>query len=157
MWLLFTNLQADMFNPKFVGHSFPTKTIKVEEGKLKFFSKTIGETNPIYFDKDAASKAGYRSLLAPPTYSFSLTLEDDSLEDKYVPLGMDLGKLLHGAQKFEYFKEICAEDTVTIDAKIVDIFQKKGGALDFLIEKQVIKNTNGEILAVLTQTFIMRH
>ena len=38
---------------------------------------------------------------------------------------MDLGKLLHGAQKFEYFKEICAEDTVTIDAKIIDIFQKK--------------------------------
>ena len=44
---------------------------------------------------------------------------------------MDLGKLLHGAQKFEYFKEICAEDTVTIDAKIIDIFQKKEGCSRF--------------------------
>jgi len=151
------SLQVNMFDPKFVGYSFPTKTVKVEEGKLRFFSKTIGETNPIYFDKDAARKAGYRSLLVPPTYTFSLTLEGESLEEKYVPVGMDLGKLLHGAQKFEYFKEICAEDTVTIDAKIIDIFQKKGGALDFLIEKQTLRNPNGDLLATLTQTFIMRH
>ena len=151
------SLQVNMFDPKFVGHSFPTKTIKVEEGKLRFFSKTIGETNPIYFDKDAARKAGYRSLLVPPTYPFSLTLEGESLEEKYVPVGMDLGKLLHVAQKFEYFKEFCAEDTVTIDAKIIDIFQKKGGALDFLIEKQTLRNSDGDLLATLTQTFIMRH
>ena len=106
---------------------------------------------------EAARKAGYTSLLVPPTYPFSLTLEGESLEEKYVPVGMDLGKLLHGAQKFEYFKEICAEDTVTIDAKIIDIFQKKGGALDFLIEKQTLRNPNGDLLATLTQTFIMRH
>lgn len=146
-----------MFNPKFIGHSFPTKTVSVEEGKLRFFSQTIGETNPIYFNHEAAIKSGYRSILAPPTYSFSLTLEGESLIEKYAPIGLDLGKLLHGAQQFEYFNEICAGDTVTIDAKIVDIFQKKGGALDFCIEEMVVKNLNGEIMAILKQTFIMRH
>ena len=64
---------------------------------------------------------------------------------------------MHGAQQFEYFNEICAGDTVTIDAKIVDIFQKKGGALDFCIEEMVVKNLNGETMAILKQTFIMRH
>ncbi len=146
-----------MFNPNFIGHSFPTKTVSVEEGKLRFFSQTIGETNPIYFNNEAAIKSGYRSILAPPTYSFSLTLEGESLIEKYAPIGLDLGKLLHGAQQFEYFNEICAGDTVTIDAKIVDIFQKKGGALDFCIEEMVVKNLNGEIMAILKQTFIMRH
>jgi hypothetical protein len=146
-----------MFNPEFIGHSFPTKTVKVEEGKLKFFSQTIGETNPIYLDKGAAKDQGHRSILAPPTYSFSLTLEGESLRDKYEPIGLELGKLLHGAQSFEYFGEICAGDTVIIDSKIVDIFQKKNGALDFCIEEMVVKNVEGETLAVLTQTFIMRH
>ena len=37
------SLQVNMFDPKFVGYSFPTKTVKVEEGKLRFFSKTIGD------------------------------------------------------------------------------------------------------------------
>ena len=146
-----------MFNPEFIGHSFPTKTVNVEEGKLKFFSQTIGETDPIYLDKDAAKDQGYRSILAPPTYSFSLTLEGESLRDKYEPIGLELGKLLHGAQSFEFFGEICAGDTVIIDSKIVDIFQKKSGALDFCIEEMVVKNAEGETLAVLTQTFIMRH
>ena len=64
---------------------------------------------------------------------------------------------MHGAQSFEFFGEICAGDTVIIDSKIVDIFQKKSGALDFCIEEMVVKNVEGETLAVLTQTFIMRH
>ena len=40
-----------MFNKTFIGHTFEDKVIHVEMGKLKFFSKVIGEKNPIYFNE----------------------------------------------------------------------------------------------------------
>src|SRR5690606_30296819 len=43
----------------------------VEAGQLRFFARTIGETDPVYFDEAAARAAGYRSIIAPPTFGFS--------------------------------------------------------------------------------------
>ena len=42
------------FNRNYINHVFPEKKVEVEKGRLAFFSKTIGETNPIYFDEMAA-------------------------------------------------------------------------------------------------------
>ena len=38
------------------------------EGKRDELAKAIGETNPIYFDLEAARAAGHPDLLAPPSY-----------------------------------------------------------------------------------------
>ena len=39
---------------------------------------------------------------------------------------------------------------------IIDIFSKKDGALDFLIEETTVKNQNVSHIATLKQTYIMR-
>lgn len=40
-------------------------TLEVERGRLRFFAHTIGLTDPIYFDVDAARRAGHRDLVVP--------------------------------------------------------------------------------------------
>ena len=69
---------------------------------------------------------------------------------------MDLSKLLHGAQDFNYYGSAYAGDHLTFQAKIIDIFSKKDGALDFLIEETKVENQNGSHIATLKQTYIMR-
>jgi len=58
-----------MLDTSKIGHEFPSFTAEVEKGRLKFFAKAIGETNPIYTDEAAALEAGYRALPAPPRRS----------------------------------------------------------------------------------------
>ena len=51
---------------KLIGHKFNAFTTTVEAGKIRLFCKAIGEEDPIYVDEEAAKKAGYRAIPAPP-------------------------------------------------------------------------------------------
>ena len=66
-----------MIDRKFIGHAFPVHTTDVEKGRLRFFAKAIGETNPIYTEESAAKDAGYRAIPAPPTYLFCLEMLEE--------------------------------------------------------------------------------
>ena len=55
-----------------IGHRFPPYTVEVEKQPLRLFAKAIGERAPVYTDEAAAQAEGYRSILAPPTYLFTL-------------------------------------------------------------------------------------
>ncbi|MPY78402.1 MAG: hypothetical protein GEV04_07875, partial [Actinophytocola sp.] len=48
----------------------------IERGRLRFFAKAIGQKDPIYSDVDAARRAGHPDLPVPPTFFFSMELED---------------------------------------------------------------------------------
>ena len=61
---------------KHVGHKFPAFTTTVEAGKIRLFCKAIGEENPIHTDEAAAKAAGYRTIVAPPTFITAVTNDD---------------------------------------------------------------------------------
>ena len=140
-----------------IGHEFTAFTTDVEKGRLKFFAKAIGETNPIYTDETAAREAGYSSLPAPPT--FPMALDMDGPEDMPVldVLDIDISKLLHGTQEFEYHAPICAGDSITITSRISDMFDKKGGALEFVVSENSYTNQNGQLVAKATSTLVVRN
>ncbi|MEP1472142.1 MAG: MaoC family dehydratase N-terminal domain-containing protein [Halieaceae bacterium] len=146
-----------MLDRNYIGHTFPAHSVPVEVGRLKFFAQAVGESDPIYHDEEAARAAGYRALPAPPTFVFSLNLAGTDLAEKYVPMGIDLARLLHAEQQFEYFSTICAGDVITLESKVADIYDKKDGALEFAIEETTATNQNGELVAKSTQTLVMRN
>ena len=47
-----------MIEKKHIGHEFSPVILPVEEGRLKFFAKTLGMSQGIYTDPDAAAAAG---------------------------------------------------------------------------------------------------
>ncbi|MGK2914213.1 MAG: MaoC family dehydratase N-terminal domain-containing protein [Porticoccaceae bacterium] len=145
-----------MIDKKYIGQVFDPVIVDVEKWQLKFFSKAVGETNPIYFDEVAARGAGYRSILAPPTYSCTLSCAVPDPFAKFIAMGMNLQRILHAQQRFEYFSPICAGDRVTFVSRIVDIHDKRGGAMQFVIEETVATNQNGEITTKLRQTIVER-
>ena len=82
-----------MLDKSRIGHAFPSFTAEVEKGRLKFFAKAIGETNPIYTDEVAAIRAGYRSLPAPPTFTSVLDQESPDFLPVLDLLGIDIAKV----------------------------------------------------------------
>ena len=146
-----------MLNKSFIGHEFPPFSADVEAGRLKFFAKSIGETNPIYTDEAAAKAAGYRSLPAPPTFPMALDLEGPEMLPVLRVLDLDIGRVLHGNQDFEYYAPICAEDRIAVTSCIADIFDKKGGALEFVVMENSYTNQEGELVAKARQTLVYRN
>lgn len=146
-----------MIDKKHIGYTTQPQTVDVEKGRLRFFAKAIGETNPVYTDEAAAKKAGYRSLPAPPTFPFCAEMETDSLFANLDVLGVPVGKILHGTQTFTYLAPVCAGDQVTFQTKISDIFDKKGGALEFIVEDTTGKNQNGELVVEMQRVIVVRN
>ena len=146
-----------MLDKKYIGKLSESNTVEVERGRLKFFAKAIGETNPVYTDENAAKAAGYRALPAPPTFAFSLDLEQANPFADIEGMGVRLAKLLHGEQTFTYYEPICAGDTITLQSKVADIYDKKGGALEFLVQDYTVKNQKGALVAEMRRTLVIRN
>jgi len=146
-----------MIDKNKIGYEFEPFTVDVEKGRLKFFAKAIGETNPVYIDEMAAKQAGYKALPAPPTFMFSIDLDGPVFLPIVPVLGIDIGRVLHGTQDFQYFGQIYAGDTITQTAKIVDIFDKKNGALEFIVQENSYTNQHGELMGKSQQTLVYRN
>ena len=146
-----------MIYKKHIGYNFTPVTIPVEEGRLKFLAKSLGETKAIYTDPDAAKAAGLPGLLAPPTFPFMLEIDALDLVDFMSVLGETLEKLLHGEENFNYYGPIYAGDSITVRKTITDIIDKKGGALQFVISANSFTNQHGIIVADTRTNYVFRH
>ena len=138
-------------------HPIASLPFDVERGRLRFFAETIGLTNPIYFDVAAARAAGHRDLLVPPTFlSNSLELEIPNPLGWLAELGGDLTKTTHAEQAFTYHKLAYAGDELLFKRRIVDVYTKKGGALEFVV-KQTDVMRGEELLAEIQFVIALRH
>ena len=146
-----------MIDKQHIGRTTPPQTVDVEKGRLKFFAKAIGETDPVYSDEAAAKAAGYSALPAPPTFAFCLEMETNSLWDNIAAMGVPVGKILHGSQTFKYHAPIVAGDKITFVTKVSDIYDKKGGALEFIVEDTTAKNQDGVLVAELQRVIVVRN
>lgn len=146
-----------MIDKSHIGRLLPAHSVEVEKGRLRFFAKAIGETNPVYTNEAAAQAAGYRSLPVPPTFLFSLEIERPDPFAWFSDLGLDLGKILHGEQSFSYHVTACAGDVLSFASRIADIFEKKGGALEFLVKETRVTNQDGVLVAELKSVIVQRN
>lgn len=146
---------------KHVGVVSEPRIVEVEKGFLKFFAKATGESNPIYFDEEAARGAGHPSIPAPPTYLFSLAIgapaKRGEVLDAENGIGVDMRRILHGEQKFTYHRPVHAGDRLTLTTTTSDIYSKKGGALDFIVQDTRAVNDAGELCVEMTVVTVVRN
>jgi len=132
-------------------------SFEVERGRLRFFAETIGLTEPIYFDVDAARRAGHRDLPVPPTFlGHSLELELPNPMDWLAAVGGDLTRTTHAEQAFIYHAMAYAGDRLVLHRRIVDVYTKKGGALEFVVKQTDVKRGT-ETLSEIQSTIALRH
>jgi len=146
-----------MIDKKFIGHQLPPSVLMVDRTRLQFFAKAIGETDPVYTDLAAARAAGYPDVPAPPTFLFAAELDSGANMQLLADLDIPLSKLLHGEQSFRYRQAVCAGDTVTVQSSISDIYDKKGGKLEFVVKNSRVTNQRGELVAELGTVLVVRH
>ncbi|MWA02887.1 MaoC family dehydratase [Actinomadura sp. LD22] len=135
---------------------FPSFAVEVERGRLRMFARSIGETDPVYTDVEAAQDAGHRDLPVPPTFFFSLGLEAPDPFGYLDALGVDRRRILHGRQRFEYARTAYAGDTLVLSERITDVTVKRGGAME-LLEKTTDIRRGGDHVARARAVIVVRH
>ena len=145
-----------MADKSLIGRSMGVTQVEVEKGRLRFFAKAIGETDPIYTDEAAANAAGYKSLPVPPTFLMCLQGEGLDLVEQLSVFGFDLGRILHAEQSFVYHLPAVAGDVLTFDTRVADVYEKKGGALQFVVNETRVTNQDGEHIADVRSTLVQR-
>jgi acyl dehydratase len=146
-----------MIDKKWIGHHIGESALPIERGRLKFFAKAIGETNPVYLDEAAARAAGYTDLPAPPTFIFAAELDSGAMFGLLEQMGVPAPKILHGEEHFEYLGPVVAGDTVTVSSTIKDIYEKKGGALEFIEIESRVTNQHGDPVANMRSVTVVRN
>lgn len=146
-----------MIDKKWIGHELPASVLPIERSRLQFFAKAIGETDPVYTDAAAARDAGYPDLPAPPTFLFAAELDSGAGFALIRDLQIPIARLLHGEQSFTYHRAACAGDTVTVRSSVTDIYDKKNGALEFVVKTSRATNQHGDLVAEMRSVIVCRH
>ena len=147
-----------MLDKSKIGAVTEVREIAVEAGMLRLFCQAIGETNPIYLDENAARNAGHRAIPTPPTYASALSnLAPPEIDLVLGVLKADLGRMLHGEQGFTQHKPIFVGDRLRMQQRIADIYDKKGGALEFVVLETTVTNQDNELCATMHSTAVLRN
>jgi acyl dehydratase len=137
-----------------VGKSYPPFEYEVGREKIREYSRAVGETDPIYFERDAARSAGFRDVVAPPMFAvvYSAGSVGPAVLDPEV--GIDLMRMVHGGQEFVWGEPVCTGDTITTETTVKDISDKDGRK--FFVFESVSRNQDGQEVVRGTWTNIVR-
>ena len=107
-------------NREFIGREYPVKeTFEVGREHIRQFADAIGDRNPIYRDPSAAQAAGHPDVVAPPTFLTVLGFRFGADSPVLDPaLGLDYSLVVHGEQKFELHRPVCAGDVLSTVSRV---------------------------------------
>lgn len=140
-----------------IGRELPGGTLLITRSRLRDFAKATGQTDPIYVDLDAAKQAGHRDLPVPPTFVFGVDLTGPDSFSYLDELGIDLRSVLHGEQRFAYHEMAYAGDELTTTGRITDIYDKKGGLLEFVVKDTKVTNQHGALVAEMRGVMVVQN
>ncbi|HPR15586.1 MAG TPA: MaoC family dehydratase N-terminal domain-containing protein [Smithella sp.] len=139
-----------------IGMEFPASTFIIEKDKIIEFAIAVSQKemknqiHPVYHDEKAAKAAGYEGIPIPPTFlTSSFFWTGDGLTGMVTALGINLKRLLHREEEYEYFGPIHAGDIITRKMKVADIIKKGKGVrtLDMTILEVEYINHRNELVA----------
>src|SRR5258708_36561730 len=93
-----------MISPKQIGALVSRHTVDVEAGRLRFFAKATGQTDPRYVNAAAALRRGDPALPVPPTFLFCLDTDAPNPLALIELIVIVIGRLLQGEQSLTYHR-----------------------------------------------------
>lgn len=127
---------------------------KVTEKMVLEFTRSLAEAGPVFTDGAAARAAGYRGVLAPPTFC-TIFVRRVALPD----LNLKFGRMqVHAGQRVQSKAPIMAGDSLTASSHLKDVYPKTGrsGTMVFIVWETTFRNQLGEVVAEVEESFAKR-
>jgi acyl dehydratase len=140
-----------VFDNSKLGQSFPPFTIEVTRGKIRELALAVGDENPIYQSRAAAQEAGYADMPLFPTAPTMFTFWGNTkMVGQIVSLGVNVMRILHGEEEYEYLAPVNPGDVLTGVMTLVDGKSRQGrdgSSMDILTVE--IRYTNQDCRPIL--------
>lgn len=148
----------------------------VDRTGILLFASALGETNPIYWNEDYAKGTPLGGVIAPPTFAISSAHwnPDYALKGvRRIPApapkpapkaggggggGLDLARVLHGEQRFEYHQPLRPGMVLQVTTKPGRTWTKegkKGGTMRFSESVSEYRDERGELVVTATSVGIV--
>ncbi|MDQ6643518.1 MAG: MaoC family dehydratase N-terminal domain-containing protein [Chloroflexota bacterium] len=150
-----------MFDKSKIGQSFPPFTIEVERGKMRELALAVGDDNAIYQSREAAQGAGYADVplfpTAPTMFAF---WGNTKMGGQLVSLGINVMRILHGEEEYEYLAPINPGDTLTGVMTLIDGKTRQGrqggSSMDILTIEIRYTNQHGQPVLNAREMIVVR-
>lgn len=149
----------------------PTTGEPILERDIVRYALAIGDPDPMYYDVEAARRAGHRGIPAPIGYVYWCAhpwclaisperMQSDGLPSSSDPLRLPLPvqRVVRGGDEYEFFRRLYAGDRVTLRRRVADVYEREGrsGQMVFVIEECTYTNDRNELVAKQKITRIYR-
>lgn len=142
-------------NPELQGRVFEKTTpYLVGREKVREFARAVFATNPINHDVEAAKRAGYSDIVAPPT--FAVVVQEHTLAQLLAEpdAGIDFTRVVHGDQRFSFSRPIVAGDELTATLTVASV--KSLGGHSMVTASSSIVDAAGEHVVTAISTLVVR-
>jgi hypothetical protein len=126
-------------NASLVGKTYPTVRVAIDEERVRRFTHAVdhrGPGVPPTILTVPEIQAGLRNVVSDPE------------------VGVDLARVLHGEQTYEWSRPVVAGETLVAEASIESI--RGRGAMQFLTLRTDIRDERGDRVAIARSTLLIR-
>ena len=132
-------------------------TITLKESQR--YAKAVDDLNPLYFDEDAAKAAGYRTLIAPPTFLAHVVVGHGNVADLREDgiyrrggsgrgINLRVKRVMFGGEEWDFLEPAYVGDTITAQTRLHSLEQKDGGSGPFVLQTTETTYTNQDGVTV---------
>jgi hypothetical protein len=121
------------------GKTYPPVAFEIEEQRVRAFASAVAHAGagvPPTFATVPEHAAGMANVIADPD------------------LGLDLSKVLHGEQEYEWIRPLRTGETVTAETVIESI--RGRASMRFLTLRTLLRDQAGETIVIARSTLIVR-
>lgn len=123
---------------------------EVSRVKIIEFAEAIGDPNPVYRDLAAARLAGYRDVIAPPTFVVVVALPASIAAAREAFAGTGSEIIVHVEQRFGYTRPIQAGDVLHAESLVTSIREMRGTMM--ITTRTAIRVVGGERVCTASMT-----
>lgn len=130
---------------------------------IRYFALALGDDNPLYVDDEYAKKAGYPSVIAPPTlicescqYAHQAPNADGYIGHEW-HLPVPDTRLVRAGNDYEFMRPLLPSDRISATWTLESIVEKpssRGGTQLFVSSVARYRDAQGEIVAINRETIV---
>jgi acyl dehydratase len=130
---------------------------------IRHFALALGDDNPLYVDDDYAKKAGYPSVIAPPTlicetnqYAHQAPNADGYIGHEW-HLPVPDTRLVRAGNDYEFMRPLLPTDRISVTWTLEGIVEKpssRGGTQLFVSSVGRYRDAKGEVVAINRETIV---
>lgn len=128
----------------FLGYQLAPFTVTASRERVIRFARAIG------IDGEVPD-------FAPPTFMKAVEGEDNSSRRILEAMGVQLSRVLHAEQQFDYLAPIRMGDVLQVHRTITDLYDRRNGAIEFIVIESRICRDDGTAVGRSRQVVMVRN